>query len=149
MHDMSSHSDVAYLRHVRTNTKDDIRVCRFGCPRKPRRRHYSGHTAPRDHPYVNSYCAWIAHLNYVDTNNPADGVYICADGDPPGDHRLAYSWLPVLVTEAILLGLTLYRGWQDRRQGYGTSTFLRILTRDSVIYFMAYVEQLFRHCGFS
>ena len=77
----------------------------------------------------------------LDTNNPADGVFVCADGDPPGDHHfLAYSWLPVLIVESILMCLSLYKGWQSRRAGFGGSTALRMLTRDSVIYFMAYVN---------
>lgn len=82
-----------------------------------------------------------AHSCRAGTNNPAPGVYVCADGDPPGDHRLAYSWLPVLATESILLGLSLFRRWQHRRLGYGHSTILHILTRDSVIYFLVYVDE--------
>ena len=81
------------------------------------------------------------HSRRLDTNNPADGVFVCADGDPPGDHHfLAYSWLPVLIVESILMCLSLYKGWQSRRAGFGGSTALRMLTRDSVIYFMAYVN---------
>ena len=80
-----------------------------------------------------------AHSRHVDTNNPADGVFVCADGDPPGDHHfLAYSWLPVLIVESILMCLSLYKGWQDWRTGYGSS-ILRILTRESVFYFIAFV----------
>ena len=77
----------------------------------------------------------------VDTSNPASRVYICADGDPPGDHRTAYGWIPVIGTESILLCLSLYKGWQNRRYGYGGSTLLRVLTRDSVLYFTGCVDR--------
>ena len=78
---------------------------------------------------------------HIDTNNPAPGVYICADGDPPHDHRFAYTWTIVLVGESVFVVLSLYKGWQDWRTGYGSSV-LRILTRESVFYFIAYVFAL-------
>ena len=98
------------------------------------------------------HSVWIGTLLHVlvgfdmklianaDGNNPAPGVYICADGDPAGDHRTAYSWIGILTGESILVCLSLYKGWQDRRTGYGSDT-LRMLTRESVFYFVAYVRQ--------
>ena len=68
-------------------------------------------------------------------------MYICADGDPPGTHTVAYSWVPIIVTETILLCLSLYKGWQHRKLGYGANTIMRVLTRDSAIYFIVYVSQ--------
>ena len=81
-----------------------------------------------------------AHRSCIDGNNPAPGVYICADGDPPGGHRIAYGWIPVILTESTLLGLSMYKGWENRRLGYGGSVLLRILTRDSVLYFIGCVR---------
>ena len=63
-------------------------------------------------------------------------MYICADGDPKGGHWIAYYWTTVICTETILLTLSLYKGWQNRRTGYGGSV-MRVLTRDSVLYFVA------------
>ena len=86
-----------------------------------------------------------AHSRHVDTNNPADGVFVCAAGDPPGTHFLGFSWLPVFITESILMCLSLYKGWQNRRADYGGCSALRMLTRDSIIYFMAYVDHHTHH----
>ena len=44
----------------------------------------------------------------------------------------------MLITESILLSLSIYKGWQNRKTGYGGSV-MRVLTRDSVIYLIAYV----------
>ena len=67
---------------------------------------------------------------------PAPGVHICVESDPPGRHWISYYWTTVICTETILLTLSLYKGWQNRRTGYGGSV-MRVLTRDSVLYFIA------------
>ena len=63
-------------------------------------------------------------------------MYICADGDPPDGPWIAYSWTIVLIGESILVGLSLYKGWQNRKSGYASS-ILRVLARESVLYFIA------------
>ena len=63
-------------------------------------------------------------------------MYICADGDPPNGHWISYYWTTALITDSILLSLSLYKGWRNNRSGYG-GRVLRVLTRDSVLYFIA------------
>ncbi|ETW76156.1 hypothetical protein HETIRDRAFT_66494 [Heterobasidion irregulare TC 32-1] len=70
----------------------------------------------------------------VATNNPAQGVFICADGDKPGRPWATFYYTSILVTELAFLGLSLLRAWYDHRFGTG-GRLMRILTRDSVYYF--------------
>ena len=63
-------------------------------------------------------------------------MFICADGDPPDEHWIAYSWTIILIAESVLLSLSVYKGWQDSSSGYASS-FVRTLTRQSVLYFFA------------
>lgn len=71
---------------------------------------------------------------YSATNNPAQGVFICADGDKPGRPWATFYYTSILVTELAFLGLSLLRAWYDH--GFGTGgRLMRILTRDSVYYF--------------
>ena len=74
----------------------------------------------------------------IEGNNPAQGVYICADGDPPGQHWIAYSWTAVIIAEGILVCLSLYKEWENCRSDYRSGA-LSMLTRDSVLYFLAFV----------
>jgi len=72
----------------------------------------------------------------VGTNNPAEGVFICADGDPlDGAHWTMYYWVAVLFIESCLLSLALYQAWLHRSKSHGGG-LMRALTRDSVIYFV-------------
>ena len=133
-----SHPHATDLRYVWEDTKNDSRVCLPGGSRDTCCVDCFRFPASWNDTYVIRHTSrFEAHNGCTDTNNPAPGVYICADGDPPGGHRLAFTWTPVLITESILLCLSLYRGWQNRKFGSGGSTVLRILTRDSVIYFLA------------
>jgi len=70
----------------------------------------------------------------VATNNPYPNVYICADGDPPGKHVIAFFPTSSLAVETILLSLALYKAYQSYSFGYGG--FIEVLTRDSVRYFL-------------
>ena len=63
-------------------------------------------------------------------------MYICADADPPSSHKIEYSYIGLLAGESILVCLSLYKGWQEHKSGYGSHT-LRMLTRESVLYFVA------------
>jgi hypothetical protein len=70
------------------------------------------------------------------TNNPAEGVFICADGDPlNGSHWIMYYWVAVLSIESCLLSLALFQAWQHRKKVQGGG-LMRALTRDSVLYFI-------------
>jgi hypothetical protein len=70
------------------------------------------------------------------TNNPYEGVFICADGDPlDGSHWTMFYWIAVLSIESTLLGLALYQAWVHRKNANGGG-LMRALTRDSVIYFV-------------
>ena len=137
-----SHPDATYLRNVRENTNHCCRRNHSGNCRGYLRWSCCGYSATRIDRYViRCHIFQPAHSPrsaHIDTNNPAPGVYICADGDPPHDHRFAYTWTIVLVGESVFVVLSLYKGWQDWRTGYGSS-ILRILARDSVTYFVACV----------
>jgi hypothetical protein len=72
----------------------------------------------------------------IGTNNPAEGVFICADGDPlNGSHWIMYYWVAVLSIESCLLSLALFQAWQHRKKVQGGG-LMRALTRDSVLYFI-------------
>jgi len=72
----------------------------------------------------------------IGTNNPYEGVLICADADPlNGSHWIMYYWVAVLCIESSLLSLALYQAWKYRNKTQGGS-LMRALTRDSVFYFI-------------
>jgi len=72
----------------------------------------------------------------IGTNNPAPGVFVCADGDPlNGEHWVAFYWTTILCIEFILLLLALYQAWKYRNQIEGGG-LMRSLTRQSVLYFV-------------
>lgn len=73
----------------------------------------------------------------VVTNNPAPGLFICADADPPHVHWIAYVPLIVLVTESVFLGLALYKVWQQRSSKIPGGQILSCLTRQSIFFFSA------------
>lgn len=78
----------------------------------------------------------VAEYSYLGTNNPFEGLYICADGDPlDGSHWVAYYWSALLIIESSFLSLSLYKAWHHYRTGAGGSV-MRSLTKDSVIYFV-------------
>ena len=71
-------------------------------------------------------------------NLAAQGVYNCGDGDPPCHHWISYQYTTLLVTESILLSLSLYKGWRNWRSELRLSSSIQhVLTRDSVLYFFA------------
>lgn len=73
-------------------------------------------------------------------STPAPGVHICVESDPRGKHWISYYWTAILVVESTLLSLSLYKGWQNFRSKY-TTRALRLMTRDSILFFFAYVPQ--------
>lgn len=78
----------------------------------------------------------INRAGLVGTNNPAEGVLICADGDPlNGSHWIMFYWVAVLSIESCLLSLALYQAWLHRHGAQGGG-LMRALTRDSVLYFI-------------
>ncbi|KDQ60456.1 hypothetical protein JAAARDRAFT_32876 [Jaapia argillacea MUCL 33604] len=72
----------------------------------------------------------------VGTNEPIPGLLICADGDPPGEHWIAYYFTAILTIEFALLALSLNKAWRHYRTGSGGGV-MALLTRDSVLYFLA------------
>lgn len=76
------------------------------------------------------------NLNYffIGTNNPAPGLLLCADADPPHMHWIAFYWTATLIIESFLLCLALRKAYANVRTGAGGS-LMRVLTRDSVLYF--------------
>ncbi|TFY77483.1 hypothetical protein EWM64_g6529 [Hericium alpestre] len=70
----------------------------------------------------------------VGTNNPAPGVFICADGDQPGHPWVAFYFTSTLAIETILLLLSLWKAWHAHKTGLGGG-LMKVLTRDSVYYF--------------
>lgn len=75
------------------------------------------------------------------TNSPSPGLFICADGDPIRRHWVSYYWTSLLITESILLSLSVYKAYVFQRTGAG-GNLMRILTRDSVLYFILYVDRV-------
>ena len=70
------------------------------------------------------------------TNNPAEGVFVCADGDPlDGSHWMMYNWVAVCAIESCFLSLALYQAWMNRSKAQGAG-LMRALTQDSVFYFI-------------
>ena len=79
---------------------------------------------------------WAIYITCTGTNNPAEGVFICADGDPlNGSHWIMFYWVAVCSIESCLLSLALYQAWMYRNKGQGGG-LMRALTKDSVFYFI-------------
>ena len=74
--------------------------------------------------------------HYIATNNPASGVYICADRDLPGRPVIALFWSSVLLVESVLLCMSIYRGWRNWKSEFASS-WISILTEQSIFYFIA------------
>ncbi|KAI0341100.1 hypothetical protein BDW22DRAFT_1485579 [Trametopsis cervina] len=77
----------------------------------------------------------IQNPDLVGTNNPSPGLFLCADGDPPHGHWITYYWMSILIIESILLGLSVYKGWQTHQSGLGGG-LMGVLTRDSIFYYL-------------
>lgn len=73
-------------------------------------------------------------MNPSGINNPANGVFICADGDTPGRPWVVFYYVAILTVEFILLTLSAFKGWFNRRLALRKG-ILFVLTRDSVYYF--------------
>ncbi|EIN05653.1 hypothetical protein PUNSTDRAFT_145621 [Punctularia strigosozonata HHB-11173 SS5] len=71
----------------------------------------------------------------VGENNPFPGLRICADADPPHLHWIAFYWTAILSIEAILMGLAMYKAYENYKTGIG-GPLMRSLSRESVLYFM-------------
>jgi len=69
------------------------------------------------------------------TNHPSYGLHICADGDPPHRHWVAFYWTSLLTIESILLSLSCYKAFLYYKRGTG-GDIMRLLTRDSLLYFI-------------
>ncbi|KLO14657.1 hypothetical protein SCHPADRAFT_300784 [Schizopora paradoxa] len=69
------------------------------------------------------------------TNRPSPGLHICADGDPPHRHWVAYYWTCLLTIESVLLSLSCYKAFIYYRRGTG-GNIMRALTRDSLLYYL-------------
>lgn len=79
----------------------------------------------------------------VATNNPAEGVWICADGDPlNGTHWIMFYWVALLFLESCLSSLALYQAWMYRHKVNGGG-LIRAFSRDSVWYFIMWVLRNF------
>jgi len=78
----------------------------------------------------------MTRTNLIATNNPAEGVWICADGDPlNGTHWIMFYWVALLFLESCLLSLALYQAWMHRNN-VNSGGLLRAFSRDSVLYFI-------------
>jgi len=79
----------------------------------------------------------INKAGVIGTNNPAEGVFVCADGDPlDGSHWMMYNWVAVLAIESCFLSLALYQAWLSRKKIQGGGGLMVALTQDSVFYFI-------------
>jgi len=73
----------------------------------------------------------------VGTNNPSFDLFICADGDPPHAHWIAYVPVILLITESILFGLAVFKAFEQSRSKTPSGRILPQLTRESVWFFAA------------
>ncbi|KAI0341030.1 hypothetical protein BDW22DRAFT_317372 [Trametopsis cervina] len=83
-------------------------------------------------------CGILLALQYphlIGTNNPAPGVFICADADPPNHYWGAYYYISMLTLESILLGLAVYKGFRNYRSCL-KGGLMSVLLRGSIIYFI-------------
>ena len=135
-----SHPSIAHLRHVREYSQDAGDVWMLVDLRSHRDHNHLHGAALRDDRFnVLLTVALCTHHNaFAAGNIAAPGVHICADGDPPGYHWIAYYYTTLLVTESVLLSLSLYKGWHSWRSDLKHSSSIQhVLTRDSVLYFLA------------
>ncbi|KAJ7718959.1 hypothetical protein DFH07DRAFT_784768 [Mycena maculata] len=77
----------------------------------------------------------VPKAGLVGTNNPSYDLFICADGDPPHVHWMAYVPVITLTTESILLGLAVFKASQQFHAGISGGRILPKLTRESVFFF--------------
>ena len=66
---------------------------------------------------------------------------VCVPSGLPGDFYAF--WIPMLISESVLCGLALFRGFQSYRPGSNVfqsgRRIIEILVRDSLSYFVMYV----------
>ena len=72
------------------------------------------------------------------TNNYSPGLFICADGDAPHQHWIAYYWTCALSVDTILLLMAMYKAWAYRKCP-NKYNLMRVLAWDSIIYFVVWV----------
>ncbi|KAF7332991.1 hypothetical protein MVEN_02405400 [Mycena venus] len=77
---------------------------------------------------------YIPQPGLVGTNNPANGLFICADGDPPHEHWIAYAPMINILGETVLLSLAMYKAYEQRQGG---GRILPQLTKESLFFFAA------------
>ncbi|KAJ7611738.1 hypothetical protein FB45DRAFT_1119094 [Roridomyces roridus] len=73
----------------------------------------------------------------VATNNPSTDLFICADGDPPHGHWIAYVPVILLITEFIIFLLAVFKAWQQYRSEIPSGQILPKLMKESVWFFFA------------
>ena len=79
---------------------------------------------------------FLTKLNRIPgTNNYSPGLLLCAGGDTPHRHWLAYYWTCAFCVDTILLLMALYKAWAYR-QCPNKYNLMRILAWDSIIYFV-------------
>ncbi|KAK7018298.1 hypothetical protein R3P38DRAFT_1297044 [Favolaschia claudopus] len=76
----------------------------------------------------------VPRAGLVAENNPALGLYICADGDPPNVHWMAYVPLINILAESIFLSLALFKAYQQRKI---PGRIIPRLTKESIFFFVA------------
>ncbi|KAK7017697.1 hypothetical protein R3P38DRAFT_2784642 [Favolaschia claudopus] len=76
----------------------------------------------------------VPRAGLVAENNPAPGLYICADGDPPNVHWMAYVPLINILAESVFLSLALFKAYQQRKI---PGRIIPRLTKESICFFVA------------
>ncbi|KAJ7490937.1 hypothetical protein FB451DRAFT_1552504, partial [Mycena latifolia] len=79
----------------------------------------------------------VPKAGLVATNNPAPGLFICADADPPDVHWMAYVPVIILITESIFLGLAVFKASQQLGPRMSGGRILPQLTKESIFFFSA------------
>ncbi|KAK6988139.1 hypothetical protein R3P38DRAFT_280024 [Favolaschia claudopus] len=76
----------------------------------------------------------VPRAGLVAENNPAPGLFICADGDPPNVHWMAYVPLINILAESVFLSLALFKAYQQRKI---PGRIIPQLTKESIFFFVA------------
>ncbi|TFK39326.1 hypothetical protein BDQ12DRAFT_665639 [Crucibulum laeve] len=83
----------------------------------------------------------ISLVQGTPSSQPGPGFFVCSNSTPFPRFIASY-WIPILVFELTLFTLTVIKGWKNLRStipsvisGTSGSALLKILVRDSVLYF--------------
>ncbi|KAK7001693.1 hypothetical protein R3P38DRAFT_3216637 [Favolaschia claudopus] len=77
---------------------------------------------------------YVPQPGLVAENNPAFGLYICADADPEHVHWIAYAPMISILGESVFLALAMFKALEQRQ---APGRILPRLTKESLFFFTA------------